>query len=208
MSRFNLIDEKWIPVRFLAGGLDEVGIRDALLQSIKVEHIEDSSPLVVAALHRFLLAVLYRALKGPIDINQAKILLDEGIPEEKISTYLNKWYERFWLFDDKYPFFQIPNYKPKDKNGKSQWRSWSAMTAEHNADNAKVLFDHTNIAVSGIIPLGLAARWLISCQTFALGGGNSDFKYTKSGPSANAVMVLPMGKNLCDTLVPFTSPRK
>lgn len=31
MSRFNLIDEKWIPVRFPDGARDELGIRDTLL---------------------------------------------------------------------------------------------------------------------------------------------------------------------------------
>ena len=33
MSRFNLIDEKWIPVRFPDGTRDELGIRDTLLRS-------------------------------------------------------------------------------------------------------------------------------------------------------------------------------
>ena len=63
MSRFNLIDEKWIPVRFLDGSRDELGIRDTLLRAKEIAAIEDSSPLVVTALHRFLLAVLYRALE-------------------------------------------------------------------------------------------------------------------------------------------------
>ena len=33
MSRFNLIDEKWIPVRFPDATRDELGIRDTLLRS-------------------------------------------------------------------------------------------------------------------------------------------------------------------------------
>ena len=76
-----------------------------------------------------------------------------------------------------------------------------AIAAEHNADNAKVLFDHINIDNAGSIPSSQATRWLIACQTFALGGGNSDLGYTKSGPSATAIMVLPMGKTLHDTLM-------
>jgi CRISPR system Cascade subunit CasA len=75
------------------------------------------------------------------------------------------------------------------------------MVAEHNADNAKVLFDHLDIAEAGAIAISKAARGLLACQTFALGGGNSDFQYTKSGPSSTAVMVLPLGRNLHDTLV-------
>ena len=52
MRKFNLIDEKWIPVRFLDGKHDELGISDTLLRSREIAAIEDQSPLVVAALHR------------------------------------------------------------------------------------------------------------------------------------------------------------
>lgn len=200
MSRFNLIDEKWIPVRFLNGSREELGIQDTLLRAKEIAAIEDPSPLVVASLHRFLLAILYRALEGPTDIDQAKKLFGDGLPKEKITTYLTKWRDRFWLFDEKYPFYQVPDYEPKEKNGEKQWRSWSVLAAEHNADNAKVLFDHLDVTKSGSIPSSRAACWILACQTFALGGGRSDFQYTKSSPSATAVMVLPLGRNLQDTL--------
>ena len=201
MSKFNLIEEKWIPVRFLDGTRDELGIKETLLRSREIAAIEDPSPLVVAALHRFLLAVLYRALEGPTDIDQAKALFRDGLPGEKITGYLEKWRNRFWLFDEKYPFYQVPGYEPKEEKGKKRWRPWVAMAAEHNADNAKVLFDHTGITRAGLIPSSEAVRFLIACQTFALGGGNSDFSYTKSGPSATSAMIMPLGMNLLDTLV-------
>lgn len=201
MSRYNLIDEKWIPVRFHDGTRDELGIRETLLRSKEIATIEDPSPLVVAALHRFLLTVLYRALEGPTDIDRAKALFKEGLPGEKITAYLKKWRDRFWLFDEKHPFYQVLAYEPQEKNGKKEWKSWPAIAAEHNANNAKVLFDHVEIATAGPIPLRMAARWLIACQTFALGGGNSDFAYTKSAPSATAAMVLPLGVHLHDTLL-------
>jgi len=118
MSRFNLIDEKWIPVRFLGGTRDELGIRDTLLRSMEIAAIEDPSPLVVAALHRFLLAVLYRALEGPTDIDQAKVLFKAGLPGEKITAYLEKWRDRFCLFDEKHPFYQVLAYEPQENNGR------------------------------------------------------------------------------------------
>lgn len=169
MSRFNLIDEKWIPVRFPDGSRDELGIRDTLLRAKEITAIEDQSPLVVASLHRLLLAVLYRALEGPTDIEQAKDLFEAGLPNDKIAQYLDKWRSRFWLFDEQYPFYQVPSYEPKEKNGKKQWRSWTAMVAEHNADNAKVLFDHINTGNAGTIPAKKAVQWLIACQSFAVG---------------------------------------
>lgn len=195
MRQFNLIDEAWIPVRTIDGARVELGTRDALLQAKAIAVIEDPSPLVTASLHRFLLAVLYRALEGPTDIDQAKTWFKVGLPAEKIHAYLERWRDRFWLFDEKFPFFQIPEFEP------NSWRAWTALAAEHNADNAKVLFDHVDVTDPAAIPPSAAARWLLAVQTFALGGGKSDFRYTKSAPSATAVMVLPLGCHLEDTLL-------
>lgn len=195
MSRFNLIDEKWIPVRFLDGTRDELGIRETLLRAKEIAAIEDSSPLVVAALHRFLLAVLYRALEGPTDIDQAKALFKEGLPGEKITMYLEKWRDRFWLFDEKYPFGQIPTFEP------NTWRVWTALAAEHNADNAKVLFDHVDVEAPGTITKAAAARWILATQTFSVSCGKSELAHTGTAPSATAAMVLPLGSDFQDTLL-------
>lgn len=202
MSQFNLLDEKWIPIRFPDGTRDELGIKDVLRRSREIAVIEDPSPLVVAALHRFLLAVLYRALEGPTDFEQAQSLFDAGLPVDRITAYLEKWRDRFWLFDERYPFYQVPDYEPKEVKGEKQWKPWTVLAAEHNGDNSKVLFDHVDNTDAGTIPTRKAARWLIACQTFALGGGNSDFQYTKTGvPSATAVMALPLGRSLQETLI-------
>ena len=195
MSQFNLIDEAWIPVSKHDGERAELGIRDTLLKAKEIAVIEDPSPLVTAALHRFLLAVLYRALEGPKDIDQAKAWFKAGLPPDKVNAYLEQWRDRFCLFDEKYPFFQIPDFEPKT------WRAWTALAAEHNADNAKVLFDHIDVISPDAVPAAAAARWLLAAQAFALGGGNSDFRYTKSAPSATAAMILPLGRHLGDTLL-------
>lgn len=194
MSRFNLIDEKWIPVRFSHGSRDELGIRETLLRSKEIAAIEDPSPLVVAALHRFLLAVLYRALEGPTDIDQAKELFRDGFPGEKISAYLEKWRDRFFLFDVKYPFGQVPTFEPK------KWRAWTALAVEYNADTAKVLFDHTSEEEPGSIRPAAAARWLLATQTFAVSTGKSEVSHTGKAPSAGSMMVIPIGLNFQDTL--------
>ncbi len=194
MSRYNLIDEKWIPVRFPDGSRDELGIRETLLRSREIAEIEDPSPLVAAALHRFLLAVLYRALEGPTDIEEAKRLFRDGIPAIKITEYLEKWRERFWLYDERFPFGQIPKLELKS-------RAWTVLAAEHNADNAKVLFDHVNVGAPGKICEAMASRWLLATQTFSVSCGKSELSHTGTAPSATAAMILPIGANLHDTLV-------
>jgi CRISPR system Cascade subunit CasA len=190
LSRFNLIDEKWIPVRFPDGSRAELGIRETLLRAKEIACIEDGSPLVVAALHRFLLAVLYRALEGPTDIQQAKALFKSGFPTEKISDYLEKWKPRFWLFDDKYPFGQNPNVPVGEDE------PWTKLTAEYNATSNKVLFDHTDTRMPGVKQLNECVRWLISTMGFSLSGGRGYFP----SPSPNAMMCIPIGQNLEKTL--------
>jgi len=194
-SRFNLIDEAWIPVRNLDGTRIEFGIRDTLLHAKDMAVIEDPSPLVTAALHRFLLAVLYRALEGPTDIDQAKAIFKAGLPADKINAYLERWRDRFWLFDEKYPFFQIPDFEPK------VWRAWTVLAAEHNADNAKVLFDHVDVTRPDAVSPAAAARWLLATQTFSVSAGKSELSHTGTAPSATAAMILPLGRNLEDTLL-------
>jgi CRISPR system Cascade subunit CasA len=194
MSRFNLIDEKWIPVRFPDGRRDELGIRDTLLRSKDFAVIENPSPLVVAALHRFLLAILYRALEGPTDIDEARKLFREGLPHEKVTGYLETWRDRFWLFDEKYPFGQIPTFAPKT------WRAWTALAVEHNADNAKVLFDHVDVTEPGSVSHAAAIRWLLATQTFAVSSGKSEISHTGTAPSAGSVFAIPVGSNLFDTM--------
>lgn len=195
MSRFNLIDEPWIPVRFPNGTRAELNLRDTLLRAKEIAVIEDPSPLVVASLHRFLLAVLYRALEGPTDIDQAKGWFKAGLPADRIDAYLEKWRARFWLFDEKHPFGQIPDFEPKT------WRAWTALAAEHNADNAKVLFDHIDVTRPNAVPPGMTIRWMLATQTFSVSAGKSELSHTGTAPSATAAMVLPVGRSLEDTLL-------
>lgn len=201
MNRFNLIDEPWIPVKLLDGTRIEWGIKETLLRSKEIASIEDASPLVVAALYRFLLAVLYRALEGPTDIDQAKSLFATGLPSEKIIAYLQKWEDRFWLFHEKYPFSQIPEFEP------SIWKPWTVLAAEHNADNAKVLFDHIDVSAAGTISPAFAARWILATQTFSLSSGKSELSHTGTAPSASSLIVIPLGINLQDTLLMCLVPQ-
>ena len=141
-----------------------------------------------------LLAVLYRSLQGPTSPDEAKTFFREGFPAEKITTYLDRWRDRFWLFDEKYPFSQVPDFVPKN------WRAWSALASEHNADNAKVLFDHVDINHGGAITQASAARWILATQTFAVSSGKSELAHTGTSPSAGGVMAIVEGANLRQTL--------
>lgn len=191
MNRYNLIDEKWIPVRFRDGTRDELGISETLLRSKEIAVIEDPSPLVVAALHRFLLAVLYRALEGPTDIEQAKQLFRDGLPADKIAAYLEKWRPRFWLFDEEYPFAQVPSVPD------SEVEPWTKLTAEYNATSNKVLFDHTDTTNTEPILPRNAVKWIIATLNFSVRGGRG----YRPSPSSDGVFCIPIGDDLHQTLL-------
>ena len=57
---FNLIDQPWIPCVLPHGRMEDLSLRDTLLNAHKITAIFDQSPLVTAALHRLLLAILHR----------------------------------------------------------------------------------------------------------------------------------------------------
>ena len=197
MSRYNLIDEPWIPVRDLSGDLKELGILDVLTSAEDLATIEDPSPLVTAALYRFLLAVLYRALEGPCDIDEAKKLFRDGLPKEKIRKYLETWKKRFNLFDEKYPFGQNPNISA------DELEPWTKLTPECNATSNKVLFDHTDTKNPGERTPAECSRGLLSLMSFSVSGGRGYFP----SPSPNAVVCIPMGRNLRDTLLYMLVPQ-
>jgi len=191
MGQYNLIDEQWIPVRDLEGNRKELGIRDVLLTAENLSVIEDPSPLVTAAIHRFLLAVLYRALRGPCDIDEAKKLFTEGLPKDKIRAYLNEWKDRFWLFDEKYPFGQNPNIP------ESEVEPWTKLTVEYNSTSNKVLFDHTDTRNPCERTFAECGRWLLAIMSFSVSGGRGYYP----SPSPNAVICFPMGRTLEETLL-------
>ena len=143
MSRFNLVDEKWIPVRFPNGNRDELGIKDTLLRAKEIAAIEDSSPLVVASLHRFLLAVLYRALAVPTDIDQAKQLFKAGLPTNKITEEMIRKHGEVdsGCSMKNIRFFFWTVFNPNVPDGLIIETLVRVCTAEYNADKTnKVLF--------------------------------------------------------------------
>lgn len=202
-ASFDLVTQPWIPVRH-EGRLIEVSLEDALLRAAEFQAIEDQSPLVLAALHRFLLAVLHRALKGPEDVGQLAIWFRDGFPEGPIRAYLATHHDRFDLFDPAQPFYQVPDFG-RDLSE----RAWTILAPELNSDNNKVLFDHTITAHPEPLHAAHAARLIVANQTFALSAGKSVLCHTATAPIATAATILVQGNNLLETLclnlAPYTA---
>ncbi len=168
MAEFNLLYEPWIPCIDPDGRQVEYGIRDTLIKAHELKEVCDDSPLVTVAIHRLLLAILYRAYTGPRDFNDWKDIFKGGsFDKKKIIKYADKWRARFFLFSANAPFFQMKGLETKSPI------SVNRLSTECASGNNATLFSHSADDVATEWSPALGARQLIACQSFALGFGKS-----------------------------------
>jgi CRISPR system Cascade subunit CasA len=199
MTNFNLLEEPWIPCLPLArAGVQEISLRDVLLQSHEVREISDASPLVVVALHRLLLAVLHRVF-GPATLGEWKSLRDGGsVPAGRIDAYLKSWHHRFDLFDPVRPFYQTSEIDLSYATG-----SIARLSHEAGPNNAQ-MFSHTD---SPAYSPAKAARSLVAWLAFAAPGlvgfeeGDAKNRSASGAPLAPLAVSLVRGETLFDTLL-------
>jgi len=201
---FNLLDEPWIPVRTVSGEVREVSLSSALLDSAEYSALAETSPPNLVALHRLLLVVLHRALTlhhGPWkDADRAR-WYREGLRADPIRAYLEQWRDRFWLFHPEYPFMQVAALgdAPETKEKKKPWTQ-IALDAAHG--NTPLVFDHAVDDLPGEIPAASACRRLLGTLQFTPGGLVKALRSSdKAGALANTAAVLPIGSNLCETII-------
>jgi CRISPR system Cascade subunit CasA len=179
MSDFNLIDEPWIPCIDLQGRGVEYGIRDTLLKAHELREICDDSPLVTVAIHRLLLAILYRAHEGPKDMSGWKEWFNIGFfkPDERIDDYLTKWRNRFFLFDDQYPFMQVGGLDLQIDKSDGLMR----LVREAPDKGGRILFDHRMGTERPEYEPKQIARMILSAQSYSGTGIASAGKITQKG---------------------------
>ena len=125
---FNLLDEPWVRVLCIDCTVREVSLTDALLYAHEYKGLAGELPTQDVAVLRLLLAVLHTVFSrvdvqgenAPISAGaEPDLALDrweslwrlKHFPVQPITTYLEKWHERFWLFHPERPFWQVPQAK-------------------------------------------------------------------------------------------------
>ncbi len=199
---FNLLDEQWIPCRMVDGETRELSLIDALCQSHEVLAILHPSPLVTVALHRLLLAILHRVF-GPSDWRCWQKIWNEGhFDQTSIGQYLERWRDRFDLFDEKHPFYQTAEV------GFDYAKSAAKLPHELASGNNPTLFDHTIMKEPPIVSAAKAARFVVAHQGYAVGGlvSSEEGRKKQDGSADSAFMVkgaaiLAIGRNLFETLM-------
>jgi CRISPR system Cascade subunit CasA len=131
----NLVYDPWIPVTLLDGKPHQASLMDLFTAG---EQYADMAvrPHERIALMRLLVCIGNAALDGPEDYSgmaEARRRLPEAA-----KLYLEKWKERFNLFDDKYPFLQRVDISKKSHDTTPA----SKMNFSFATGNNSSLFDH------------------------------------------------------------------
>src|SRR5258708_9546636 len=156
MPSFNLVDEPWIPCAERAGGTPRLlSLRAVLAEAPRLANVADPSPAVTISLYRLLLAILHRSLDGPNSVGEWETIWQRGQWDlDHINAYLDRWHDRFDLFDAQFPFYQTPDLKFEEAPPASQ------LAHERASDrNRSLLFDHTSHDPS--LAPAEAARYLV-----------------------------------------------
>lgn len=201
---FNLIDEPWLPVRWLRGDSTEVGLRELFRRSADIAGLEEPSPPSFVALHRLLLALTHRALTLQFgrwtDRDRARWYRD-GLPLEAFERYLDHWRERFWLFHPTQPFMQVaalatlPQTQPP--------KPWTVVSLESAGGNNPVVFDHSVDEMPSTASAATVVRAMVGFQQFAAGGPVKVLRkdgFGRKGALFDSAAILPTGATLQRTL--------
>jgi CRISPR system Cascade subunit CasA len=203
---FNLIDDPWIQAQQLDGTVDLLSISGLLQNAHKYSRLTGDLPTQSLPILRLILAIVHRAIEGPVDRQAWEELWDaKCLPTEPIADYLKRHRHRFDLFHPETPFYQVAGL-----NKKNPELGLAAFIADVPTGNPK----YATRTAEGLERMGFgeAARWLVHCHAFDVAGikgaadGDTRAKKGKSysiGPGSLGRLgaVYPEGDNLAETIL-------
>lgn len=197
---FDLTSRPWLPCERPDGTILELSTRDALAEAHKLRGLANPSPLMLAVLHRHLLAVLHRVYQGPRTFKEWEAIARAGSFDVlRVDAYLTCVRDRMDLFHPTHPFAQTRGLKeqfeatPIDR----------LATERAGWGNARSLFLHPNDAKGSLEPAE-AARALLVCQSFDMAGlvrKPNEPTAASGAPLIRAATVLLRGESLFLSLV-------
>lgn len=204
LKGFNTLDEAWIPVLRSDGAVLEVGIRQVLLNAHLYSGVAESSPTVLVAIHRLLLAVLNRATGESDDRSQ---WYGESLPRDAIEAYCAEWHDRFWLFHPTRPFMQVPllpaelEERLHDAKGEDRSKPAFALALNSVSGNNVTLWGRDYDDRPSELTPAEVLRLLLGHLCFQPMGLVKAFA-TAAADSVlcNRAAVVPIGRNLAQTL--------
>ena len=155
-NKFNLIDEKWIPVTDKGKVSLRTIFTDETITAL------GGNPVEKIAVFKLLLAIAQSAYT-PENYTEWKNLGVKGL-QEKVLEYLDEHYDCFWLYGE-HPFLQMKEVKQAEKY------SFGALQMEIATGNTSVV---TEIQVEKEIDDSEKAMLVLLLMGFAFGGKKAD----------------------------------
>ena len=218
-QEFNLLDEPWIRLLQQDGSVMEVSLPQAFEQAHRVKDLAGELPTQDFAMLRLLLAVLLTVFSrvdiqghdAPITMaDQAfdrwsQLWEQKQFPIQPIRDYLEHYRHRFWLFDQEFPFYQVPSASIGTQYDASK------LNGELLESSNKVrLFPMRSGKAKNVLSYSEAARWLLFLNGFDDSSikpkqedKNNKKKYLPSGVGylGKLGLVSAKGSNLFETLM-------
>ena len=202
MDKFNLVEKPWIPCLMkITGEVELLNLFDTLARAHEVAEISDSSPLILASLHRFLLAVLHSKFKTESYEDWKNLWRKKHWEAKKLQEYFDEFKDRFNLFDDERPFYQYPTVKSSASGDEAKENLLTTLMQEKASGNNATLFDHSFEANQETFPPEVAARYLIARQAFSFSGTGCTYPFGFFNSTlVKGFSVFAIGDNLFETL--------
>ncbi|MFN8104977.1 MAG: type I-E CRISPR-associated protein Cse1/CasA [Acidimicrobiia bacterium] len=213
--RFSVVDEATIPASTNQGN-ERLSIRDLLHRSHEVRALAVEPRTVYAAVMRQLLLPIVIDAEGPptSEVEWRARFLRGGFDRDQIDAYLDRYADRFDLFDDEKPFAQVGGLVTTTGEAKGAGLLLPALASGNNVP----LFSAATEATPTCLPAADAMLWLLHAHcydTAAIKSGAAGDPHVKAGKTTgNPVgslgrlgVALPSGPNLYETLVLNTPVR-
>lgn len=236
--KYNLCDEQWILLVEGDSKTKAVGLKEAFLKANEFIGFGGEIRLQDTAMLRLFAAIavtmIYRYnLSGNADystdetelLERYRRIYSQGhFPEAMVDAYFEKWHDRFYLIDEKYPFYQVPRSKLAVEVRNKGKKSEETLYGLPGRDGKIRFMNHKDIsAMNGVIlesgnkasayadlsgkdknsmTLAEAARWLVWYMAYADCGTKSPGKWASQMTFASmGANIYPTGRNLFETVM-------
>lgn len=173
-KKFNLIDEKWIPAKITNEGNQILSIREVFHKSSKITGFNFESMAQSPGLNRVLISILYRSYQCEDNDEWIEFWNKKELPVQKIDKYLDKVYDRFWLFHPEHPFFQVNGLRKTKEfvDGEKPYDPIAKIITDETTNPNKIDLGIRTKTES--LSYGDAALWLITEHSFGICGARAE----------------------------------
>jgi CRISPR system Cascade subunit CasA len=180
---FNLIDEPWIRVS-VGSEIKTVGLRGVFENAHNYDGLAGELPTQNFAVLRLLLAIMYASLYVDLPTADDAIELWEDLYHagrfdiKLIGGYLEQYRGRFFLFDEKYPFYQVAEISGTTGYARKLNGEIAESGSNPEPQKARIFSTYAGKAKNEL-SYGDAARWLLHLNGYDDTSGKQS-KETKS----------------------------